>query len=158
MQVLFGVSKVLSMTKNRDSISFTLGSDLSTIEPVVMRAEEFVQKECGATDTWRLSLVLQELLANAVLHGNRREAKRLIKCHIERLPDEQFTIVVEDEGDGFDFASLDTSLPENPRCIQNRGYVLITNICSGLEFNEKGNRVTAFLERRTANQKGQKTL
>jgi len=136
---------VFSKMRDKKSISFTLPSDLALVHPAIQEAEAFVQ-EYGVNETTRISVVLRELLANAIAHGNRNVVARTVHCRMEHVGEGQFLIVVEDEGDGFDFASLDTSLPDDPRNIRNRGYVLVRNLCSALGFNERGNRVSALID------------
>lgn len=136
---------MVSMDRSEDSISFTLHSKLLHIHEVICEAEEFL-RGCGVNDTTRISIVLRELLSNAIWHGNRNVASRRVHCRIDRVGERQFKIAVEDEGEGFDFSGLDVSLPDDPRHIKNRGYVLIHSICSLLEFNERGNRVTAYID------------
>lgn len=133
------------MTATLKSITLILPSDMGSVRSAVRRAEEFVQ-ECGAQDDADVSLVLRELLANAIVHGNGSIPARTVTSRIEFMGKGQFRITVEDEGEGFDFRCVDTSLPEDPRRVRRRGYVLICRICSGLEFNERGNRVTVLVD------------
>ena len=90
-------------------------------------------------------IVLRELLANAIAHGNRNELSRMVRCRVERLAGEAFRIVVQDEGDGFDTASVDMTFPDDPRNMLRRGYVLVRRICRQLEFNDRGNQVAAVV-------------
>ncbi len=135
---------VISSIRDKASISYTLGSDLAHVHRVVRQSEDFA-RQWGVDDYMSISIVMKELLENAIVHGNGNIPSRTVKCHLERTCDGHFRIVVEDEGNGFDFASLDTSLPDDPRNIRNRGYVLIRSICNALEFNERGNQVTALI-------------
>ncbi len=59
-----------------------------------------------------------------------------------------FSITVEDMGDGFDYSELSMGLPEDPRRLRNRGYVLINAMAERLTFNAPGNRVTALVSER----------
>lgn len=133
------------MKPKPDILAFELASDLGLVHSAIQDVERFVQ-QLGCCDPSSVSLVLRELLSNAITHGNRGIRERKVQCRVE-LHREQFKVVVEDEGEGFDFSRLNLSLPEDPRGIQNRGYVLISNICSAVKFNECGNRVTAVIEK-----------
>jgi anti-sigma regulatory factor (Ser/Thr protein kinase) len=135
----------MQVKRDGKSISFVLPSDLAVIHPTVRGIEDFA-RDCGVGDTSALSVVLRELLANAVVHGNFNSPARTVRGRVEHIAEGQFRIAVEDEGEGFDYAALDMSLPEDPRNIRNRGYVIVRNICSVLEFNERGNKVTVVIE------------
>jgi len=126
------------------SISFVLPSDLIFVHPAVRQAESFA-RDYGVKDDSRISVVLRELLSNAIVHGNKNVPSRVVTCRIEYPWAGQFRITVEDEGQGFDFSCVNTSLPEDPRSVRNRGYVLVRNICSSIEFNDRGNRVTVLV-------------
>jgi len=89
--------------------------------------------------------VLRELLVNAITHGNRDIPNGVVICSIEEVDPFRFKIAVEDQGEGFDYADLDTALPENPRRLGDRGYKLINALSDTLQFNEKGNRITAYI-------------
>ena len=132
------------MVETADSISFTFPSDTALIHAAVRTSEGFAH-EHGIKDTSRVSVVLRELLSNAISHGNRNIPERKVNCRIDGVPRGGLRIVVQDEGDGFDFASLETSLPDDPRNVRNRGYVLIHNICDSVEFNKPGNQVTVLI-------------
>ena len=146
---LLEMQEVLSVVKKTDSLSFTLCSDTALIHAAVRVSEGFAHEQ-GVKDTLRVSVVLRELLSNAISHGNRNIPDRKVNCRIDGVRRGGLRIVVQDEGDGFDFASLETSLPDDPRSVRNRGYVLIHNICDSVEFNEPGNQVTVLIG--TANQ------
>jgi anti-sigma regulatory factor (Ser/Thr protein kinase) len=91
-------------------------------------------------------LVLRELLMNAVYHGNGNDHGRSVAFDVEYLGQEQFRVSVEDEGRGFDYSALDLTIPDDPRRMRNRGYIVIRKICSSLKFNDRGNRVTVEVD------------
>jgi anti-sigma regulatory factor (Ser/Thr protein kinase) len=135
---------VLATTRDEKSIKFMLASDISLVHPIVQISEQFVQ-ECGCNDESKVSLVLRELLTNAIAHGNRNVLARNVNCSVDQVDDGSFRVVVEDEGEGFDFQSLDTTIPDDPRAMHRRGYVLVRNVCSQVEFNDCGNCITAYV-------------
>jgi anti-sigma regulatory factor (Ser/Thr protein kinase) len=138
-------SILLSVTREDSCLLCTIASDITLIHPAIRLSEEFVHQH-GASDTSKIFLVLRELLSNAIVHGNKNMLSRNVTCRIEHMGERLFRIAVEDEGEGFDFASLDTSFPDDPRTITKRGYILLRHLCTTLEFNEHGNRVTALVE------------
>lgn len=102
-------------------------------------------KDYGVTDFSGPSVVLLELLKNAVKYGSRGNGRKMVCALVQHIKENEFKIMVEDQGDGFDYRNLDLQLPEDPRRIQARGYKLINALSYRLEFNEQGNRVTAYI-------------
>ncbi len=138
-------SVLLSVSREDSSLLCTIASDITLIHPTIRLSEEFVHQH-GASDTSKIFLVLRELLSNAIVHGNRNNLCQTVTCRIEHIGGRLFRITVEDKGEGFAYASLDTSFPDDPRTVTKRGYILISHLCMALEFNERGNRVTALVE------------
>lgn len=118
------------------------GTQESVFE-VIEAAKAFLGR-LGVRSTLGASVVLRELLVNAVKHGNKNRPGACITCRIEHLGDFHFKIEVEDEGEGFDYERLNLALPADPRQAVQRGYLIINTLCDRLEFNEAGNRVTAY--------------
>lgn len=102
-------------------------------------------KDYGVTDFSGPSVVLLELLKNAVEYGNKGNGRKMVCALVQHIKENEFKIMVEDQGDGFDYRNLDLQLPEDPRRIQARGYKLINALSHRLEFNEQGNRITAYI-------------
>lgn len=130
-----------------ESMSFVIPSDMELVQEVLQRADEFARRH-GVPDDSKTNIVLRELLANAIFHGNRNDRSLNVEGRIEHMGKQTMRIIVEDRGKGFDYSGLEIAIPDDPRHIQNRGYALISNLCKSLDFNERGNRVTAVVEER----------
>ena len=93
-------------------------------------------------DIFAVDLAFEEAIANAILHGNRSNPEKSITvCYwINR---ERVMMEVEDEGPGFDPASV-----PDPRVFPNierpggRGILLMHRYMSWVRYNHRGNRVT----------------
>jgi len=77
----------------------------STLESVD-GAEETVLREAqhlgfDEDDLHKIGISLRECMVNAVVHGNRYNARKKVHLNVTRTPD-YLTVVVGDEGDGFD--------------------------------------------------------
>jgi len=140
---------VFPTKQNKMSTAFRIVSDVALVHPAVQRVEAFVQ-QFGVEDASRISLVLRELLMNAVYHGNGNDRGRSVAFDVEYLGQERFRLSVEDEGAGFDYDALDLTIPEDPRRIRNRGYIVIRKVCNSVKFNERGNRVTVEVDTRAS--------
>jgi anti-sigma regulatory factor (Ser/Thr protein kinase) len=134
---------MLQVVKHENRIRFRFNSEFALIPSVVATAREAFSFP-SAAEWSRLSVVMRELLMNALDHGNQRETGRWIQCVVEQTSPGRFTVEVEDEGPGFDYRALDMTLPDNPARVTRRGFVLVGALCDRVEFNEKGNRVKAW--------------
>jgi CheY-like chemotaxis protein len=122
---------------------------------------------CDATSLMRVAVAMQEVLANALFHGNlevssdlRQDDERLFYDEAERrrglepyrsraihvgarLDRSAATYVVRDEGPGFDTSALDRPIdPEAMMRIGGRGLLLIRTFMDEVEFNARGNQIT----------------
>ena len=119
------------------------------------------------TERIRVGIALNEALLNAIQHGNlelssdlRQEDEQIFRDLGEQrrrqapyrdrrvyvratLSRSEAVYVVEDEGPGFDPATLPVpSDPANLERIGGRGLMLIRIFVDEVEHNEKGNRIT----------------
>ena len=112
---------------------------------VVTACKRFLQKR-GAPEGAATMVVLRELISNTIKHGNRNAAESDVYAKIEHLGDSHFTVTVQDKGEGFDYQRVAKGpLPEDPRKVRHRGYALIRSLSDRIEFNEKGNHITAYV-------------
>jgi serine/threonine-protein kinase RsbW len=103
------------------------------------------QVGCDDDEVYWLVTALREALANAVRHGNRAQPEREVRvdCTIE---DRTVTIRVEDEGDGFDPATIpDPTNPENLLRPSGRGIFYMQQFMNRVEFSRAANGGTAVL-------------
>ncbi|HXZ26964.1 MAG TPA: ATP-binding protein [Terriglobales bacterium] len=120
---------------------FLLPGDVSVIGPTVDRVTALARQEWG-TDSEKLGdmgLALQEALANAVVHGCRRDPAKSVECWVACDQEQGVLIVVSDPGPGFDLASLPD--PKSPRHLQKdhgRGIYLICELMDEVHFRREG--------------------
>src|ERR1700731_1612834 len=101
----------------------------STLESVDT-AEESVLREAqelgfDEDEQHRIGMSLRECMVNAVVHGNRYNARKKVHLRVVRTP-ESLTVVVGDEGDGFDPAAVpDPLVGENLLRGSGRGVMLM---------------------------------
>jgi anti-sigma regulatory factor (Ser/Thr protein kinase)/nucleoid DNA-binding protein len=99
-----------------------------------------------------MSAAFREAVMNAGSHGNKDDAKKLIKV-LYLLDKEKITVVVQDEGDGFDHDSYtvraqtkDAVAAARERHEQGRvgglGIKLMMRCTDRLEYNDVGNMIT----------------
>lgn len=130
-----------------DILDLCIPSDVKRIHGTVREVERFLDAH-ETRNTWKISIVLWELLSNAIVHGNANNPERAVKCRVACNANDIITVEVEDEGMGFDYPHMEQPLSLSPRRYRKRGYILIRSICNGITFNENGNHVTAVLDTR----------
>lgn len=93
-------------------------------------------------DVFRIQMAIEEAVVNAIEHGNKREPTKKVRLVFLVTPDKA-TMVVADEGPGFDHRNLadptSEELLDKPR---GRGVMLMRELMNEANFNEAGNQVT----------------
>jgi CheY-like chemotaxis protein/anti-sigma regulatory factor (Ser/Thr protein kinase) len=149
--------------------SFVLKTDYTLVPPLVMYVQETSTRLglCSESDSLQVGIAMEEVLSNAVYHGNLEidsqmrekhftEYRALIEERSARSPyrdrcvyvDLRFQptraeFVVRDEGAGFDVAAI-TSAPDLPDVnkLSGRGLFLVRTFMDEVTFNDVGNVVT----------------
>jgi serine/threonine-protein kinase RsbW len=96
----------------------------------VDHAEQTVLREAEVLgfdedDLHRIGISVRECMVNAVVHGNRYNARKKVRLKVSRAPD-RLTVWVADEGEGFDPAALPDPLAgENLLRQSGRGVLMM---------------------------------
>lgn len=126
-----------------ENIEFELPSAISLMHIVLEYLMKRVEKlgVCSPEQS-NLFVALDEAFVNAVKHGNKYDAQKLVRITAEVSKAEaRFTI--EDEGEGFDVKNIPDPLdPENLFKTSGRGVLFIYNIMDEVKYNDRGNRLT----------------
>ena len=94
-----------------------------------------------------MRLALEEVLTNAVRHGNQGDASKTVKVEA-RVTDEAAEFSIEDEGEGFvPEAVPDCTDEANLMRPGGRGVMLIKAYMTDVRYNDRGNRVTLVKRR-----------
>ncbi len=100
----------------------TLESVDTAEEAVTHAAQELGFDE---DDLHRIGMSVRECMVNAVVHGNRYNARKKVHLQVTRASD-RLEVVIGDEGEGFDMSSLPDPLAnENLLRHSGRGLLLI---------------------------------
>ncbi|MGH9900606.1 MAG: ATP-binding protein, partial [Pyrinomonadaceae bacterium] len=127
----------------RERIEFELPSDLSLMNGVLhYLIERVAMLGVIKPDRSNLFIALDEAFVNAVKHGNKGDASKLVRITAD-LSVKEARFTVEDEGEGFNLRDIPDPLdPSNLFKTSGRGVLLIYNIMDEVEYNERGNRLT----------------
>lgn len=91
-------------------------------------------------------LILTEAVTNAIIHGNKQDPAKQVFITV-KLDSENLTIIVKDEGPGFDPEKIPNPLKEeNLLKTGGRGIYLINQYADYVYYSEKGNQVTIIFE------------
>jgi CheY-like chemotaxis protein len=108
----------------------------------------YIVRECqwrgieDETFLGNVSICVDELLSNALIHGNDLDETRKIFVTIA-FDQEKVTISIEDQGDGFDYAKILAEFTDDAETLPaRRGLFIVHYLMDELSFNEKGNKVT----------------
>ncbi|HEY0429931.1 MAG TPA: ATP-binding protein [Pyrinomonadaceae bacterium] len=137
------VDKMQLVNHIREKIEFEFPSAISLMHSILDYLMKRVEKVGVINpESSNLFIALDEAFVNAVKHGNKFDAEKIVRVSAEVSPTEaRFT--VEDEGEGFDVHSIpDPRNPENLFKASGRGVLFIYNIMDEVKYNERGNRLT----------------
>jgi len=120
------------------TVDLVLDSTLESVdtaeEAVLREAQELGFEE---DDMHRIGMSVRECMVNAVVHGNRYNARKKVHVTITRTPD-RLSIIIGDEGDGFDVNSLPDPLAnENLLRHSGRGLLLIQAFMDEFEMRPR---------------------
>ena len=128
-----------------NTIVYKISSEMHHVDSVVEHCKEDLSR-FNISNGSELKVIVRELLNNAVRHGNHEIIENTVTCSIEYLGARQFKVTVEDQGNGFDYRNINMDLPENTDRVKRKGYALINAFSKRIEFNEKGNRISVYIE------------
>jgi anti-anti-sigma factor len=131
------------INENQGTLHITCSSEMTLVDRAVSACREFLG-QFGVTHFADANVVLRELLINGIEHGNQKDRSRTVVLIVAHLGGPRFQFSVEDHGQGFDHKSMDFSMPKAGEK-RSRGLPLVHGLADELEFNEAGNKVTAFL-------------
>ena len=110
------------MEKTQTTLDSTLQS-VDKAEAVVIREADKLGFD--EDEQHQIGMAVRECMVNAVVHGNRYSQKKRVHLTVEPAK-ESLTIIVGDEGEGFDINSLPDPLsPKNLLNQSGRGILLV---------------------------------
>src|SRR3954465_14303397 len=118
-----------------ETVERMLDSTLDSVD----HAEELAVKMAETAgvdedDLMKVGMAVRECMVNAVVHGNRYNANKKVRFAIAS-DKERFTVVIADEGEGFDFDSVpDPLAPENLLKTSGRGIFLMRSFMDDFQM------------------------
>ncbi|MEO8050798.1 MAG: ATP-binding protein [Acidobacteriota bacterium] len=120
----------------------TLDQELESTLESVDSAEQTVLAEAHALgldddDLYRVGIAIRESMVNAVVHGNRYNSRKKVHLKVVRTAD-RLSIVVGDEGEGFDPDAVPDPLAgENLLRGSGRGVMLMQSFMDEFQISKR---------------------
>src|SRR6266481_91215 len=130
-------------TRSLLKIEAWMPSEIKAISPLVNRLMRLIEgSRCVAGNEPAVELSLQEALSNAVIHGNRMDAHTLVQIHCQCELGKGVSIVVTDQGQGFDPKAVPDPLAiERLEAEHGRGIHLMKLAMDEITFERRGSEV-----------------
>jgi serine/threonine-protein kinase RsbW len=118
-------------------------SEISAISPLAERLMRLIKgSHCIAGEEPAVELALREALNNAVIHGNRLDAHKLVHVRCRCKAGKGISLTVSDQGQGFDPRTVsDCVSVENLKADHGRGIHLMKLAMDEVSFEERGTEV-----------------
>jgi len=118
-------------------------SEISAISSLVERLMRLVEgSHCVTGEETAVELALREALSNAVVHGNRLDAHKLVHVRCRCKVGKGISITVSDQGQGFDPSAVPDPLSvDNLEAEHGRGIHLMKLAMDEVSFEQRGAEV-----------------
>ncbi|MBD1363424.1 ATP-binding protein [Mucilaginibacter sp. ZT4R22] len=119
-----------------------LPSKYESINLLEALIEEIADKYQVSDDTFaNMMTCLNEAVVNAIVHGNKLDADKLVIVNAEVEP-KRVIWTVSDQGPGFDYNNLaDPTAPDKLEELTGRGVFILKHLADQCIFNASGNEV-----------------
>ena len=124
-------------------IEARMPSEIKAISPLVDRLIRLIaESHCVSGEECSVELALREALNNAVLHGNRLDPGKLVHVYCRCELGKGVSIVVRDQGKGFDPNAIpDPLAAENLGAENGRGILLMKSQMDDVSFERAGSEI-----------------
>jgi serine/threonine-protein kinase RsbW len=118
-------------------------SEINAISPLVERLMRLIEgSHCITGEEHAVQLALREALNNAVVHGNRLDAHKLVHVRCRCKVGRGISLIVADQGQGFDPSTVSDSVTvENLEADHGRGIHLMKLAMDEVSFEQRGSEV-----------------
>ncbi len=137
--------------KSHDVYSNFVPSSINSIRTVTEDLIHSLQQNYGALNDstlFELKVILNELLINAIRHGNLEDENKNVKINAGIDIYGNLYIIIEDEGFGYDYCHICDRLKpfcddtEPSDATENgRGIMILRSLCDTVKVNSKGNKI-----------------
>ena len=128
------------------NVSLTMRSEIHAVSDLVDRLMPLIKiSHCVRGDERDVEIAVREALANAVLHGNKLDARKKVYISCCIRPGNDLFIVIRDEGGGFDPSAVpDPTAVANVSLENGRGIFLMNAFMDDVHFEGSGTEVHLY--------------
>jgi serine/threonine-protein kinase RsbW len=97
---------------------------------------------------FELKVILNEVLINAIKHGNKEDESKYVKVNVGMVKDDLVYIIVEDEGTGYNYDCYcinQKAINEKSDICSimesGRGILIVNSLCDSIRVNARGNKI-----------------
>src|SRR6267378_7262485 len=118
-------------------------SEISAISPLVERLMRLIEgSHCITGEEHAVELALREALSNAVVHGNRLDAHKLVHVRVHCSVGKGISLIVSDQGQWFDPRAVPDSVTvEDLEADHGHGIHLMKLAMDEVSFDQGGTEV-----------------
>jgi serine/threonine-protein kinase RsbW len=118
-------------------------SEIKAISPLVERLMRLIEgSHCITGEEFAVELALREALSNAVVHGNRMDAHKLVHVRCRCKVGKGISLTVSDQGQGFDPRTVSDSVTvDNLEVDHGSGIHLMKLAMDEVSFEQRGTEV-----------------
>jgi serine/threonine-protein kinase RsbW len=118
-------------------------SEIKAISPLVDRLMRLIEgSHCITGEEHAVELALREALSNAVVHGNRLDAHKLVHVRCRCKVGKEISLIVSHHGQEFDAHNVpDSVAAENLEAEHGRGIWLMKSVMDEVSFQQRGTEI-----------------
>lgn len=118
----------------------TFPSQISHLKPALEEILDYLSHSFpffSSEDYFDCKLIYDELLVNAIIHGNKNNEKKQVSVTIDIINDNSFSCIIEDEGNGFNYEDLMNKISSKDALYleRGRGIQLVKSLTNELNYN-----------------------
>lgn len=123
----------------------------STVENIIGYLNDYIS--FSEHILFEVRVILNELMTNAIIHGNRRDNTKKVYIEVGVCNDNQLCIIIEDEGEG-GAGKVSSCCMGDKKQISNadvfnlnergRGLKIVSSLSDTMKINQKGNKVVVL--------------
>ena len=128
------------------SLTRCIPSTLKAVEALALEVRGLLLAHGLQAASFGVELALRECLNNAVLHGNRRNARKRVILDLS-CGRKWICLRTKDEGAGFDWRAKRRAPEPDVEAPSGRGLRILRAYAKRIQFNRCGNQITLWLLR-----------
>lgn len=127
-----------------------ISSQIENVSITVKNILKYIQDSKGELEEdvlFDLKVILNELILNAIKHGNKENETKFVNIRVHVTSDKKALIIVSDDGNGYDYRQVYDSSKNKDMCDitrvmeTGRGIIIVKSLCDTVKFNKRGNSV-----------------